>query len=42
MSEKDTLDRVMESKELTKYEKLCVLYFIEMHIDKIKKEFGLE
>ena len=35
MSEKDTLDRVVESEELTNYEKLCVLYLLEMHIDKI-------
>lgn len=35
MSEKDTLDKIVESEELTNYEKLCVLYLLEMHIDKI-------
>ena len=34
MGEFDTLEKIMESEKLTKYEKLCVYYLIEMHIDK--------
>lgn len=42
MSEKDCLDKIIDSKELSQYEKMCVLFLIDMHIDKIIKENGLE
>jgi len=37
MGDIDTLEKIAKSEKLTKYEKLCVFYLIEMHLDKIKK-----
>ena len=34
----DLLDKIIKSKKLTHYEKLCVVYLIEIHIDNLKKE----
>ncbi len=33
---RDLLDKIVESKELSNFEKLSILYLVEMHIDKIK------
>ena len=33
----DILNKINESNKLTKYEKMCVFYLLEIHIDKITK-----